>query len=182
MFRPNEPLQCPARDERVPDAGDESATYHRGAAARAVELVMPMLRAAVADGRIGDSQCLHVVVMHPLKTPGNATFEEAVLYEASVGDRDRWDADYAAYARGKAALSWRTGQNSHAVCTTVAHLLRPEDTALWGSVWHEGIIVGVSGAQPWYDEAFAGAVAHAFKAVLKDYRLRAAADPVAAPG
>ncbi|WP_144639465.1 hypothetical protein [Bordetella genomosp. 13] len=175
MFRPHERLQFPARDDTHLDAVEEgAAAYHRAAAVRAVELVMPMLRAAVTDDRIGESHCLHVVVMHPLKTPSNATFEEAVLYEESVGDRAKWDADYAAFARGKAALSWRTGQDSHAVCTTVAHLLRPEDTALWGSVWHEGIIVGVSGAQPWYDEAFAGAVAHAFKAVLKDYRLRQA--------
>lgn len=174
MSTTQESLPPSARDETVLAGSEETTAYHRGAAARAVEIVMPMLKSAVEDDRIGESHCLHVVVMHPLKTPANSTFEEAVLYEQSVGDRARWDADYAAFARGKAALSWRTGQNSHAVCTTVAHLLRPEDTALWGSVWHEGIIVGVSGAQPWYDEAFAGAVAHAFKAVLKDYRLRPA--------
>jgi len=159
----------------APAAGREDlAAYYRGAAARALELTLPMLRAAIGDTRVGESGFLHVVVMDPLKTPANARFEDAVLYEESVGDRSAWDADYAAFARGKAALSWRTGQDSHAVCSTMAHLLRPEDTALWGSVWHEGIIVGVSGAQPWYDEAFAGAVAHAFKAVLKDYRLRGA--------
>ena len=90
-----------------------------------------------------------------------------ILYEQSVGDRSAWDADYAAYARGKAAISWRTGLDSHVVCETRPHLLRPADGTVWGSVCVEGIVVGVSGANPWYDEAFAGAIAHAFKAIAK---------------
>ncbi|WP_459618564.1 hypothetical protein [Bordetella sp. 2513F-2] len=160
------------RDETAMRDAGEARAYYRGAAARAVELVMPMLEAAMRDTRIGESGFLHVVVMDPLARPGGCRFEEAVLYEASVGDRAAWDADYAAYARDKAELSWRTGLDGHAVCSTHAHLLQPGDAGLWGSVCRDGLVVGVSGVQPWYDEAFAGMVACAFKAVLKDYRLR----------
>jgi len=157
----------------APADRENLTAYYRGAAARALELIRPMLEAAVRDTRVGESGVLHVVVMDPLQTPANADFLDAILYEESVGrDPASWDADYAAFAREKAELSWRTGLDGHAVCTVAAHLLLPGDAARWGSVWHDGIIVGVSGAQPWYDEAFAGAVAHAFKAVLKDYRLR----------
>jgi hypothetical protein len=139
----------------------------RDAAARAVAMVMPMIAAAMADRRVGESGFLHIVVMDPAASPATHDFEEAILYEQSVGDRSAWDADYAAYARGKAAISWRTGLDSHVVCETRPHLLRPADGTVWGSVCVEGIVVGVSGANPWYDEAFAGAIAHAFKAIAK---------------
>jgi len=93
-----------------------------------------------------------------------------------VGERERWDADYAAFARGKAEVSWRTGLDGHAVRQLRPHLLRGGDSGLWGSVCIEGIVVGVSGAHPWYDEAFAAAVAHCLKAVAK---ARALAEPEA---
>jgi hypothetical protein len=38
---------------------------------------------------------------------------------------------------------------------------------LWGSAVVDGIVVGVSGANPWYDEAFAGTVAMCLRAIAK---------------
>ena len=37
----------------------------------------------------------------------------------------------------------------------------------WGGVALGGIVVGVSGAQPWFDEAFAGCIAHCLRALAK---------------
>jgi len=153
------------------DTGRGAAAYAcRDTAARAVALVMPMIRAAMRDPRVGESGFLHIVVMDPGARPGTDAPEDAILYEESVGDREAWDADYAAYARAKAAISWRTGLDSHTVCEARPHLLRPGDGTVWGSVVLEGIVVGVSGANPWFDEAFAGAIAHAFKAEAKARR------------
>ncbi|KDD23091.1 Uncharacterised protein [Bordetella bronchiseptica] len=75
------------------------------AAARAVDRVRPLIDAALACRAMGESGFLHVVVMDPLAA--GLPFEQAVLYEESFGDTRRWDADYGAYARRKAALSWR---------------------------------------------------------------------------
>jgi len=144
-----------------------AAYADREAAAEAVRLVMPMIERAMTDPRVGESGFLHIVIMDPAARPGVDAPEQAILYEESVGDRAAWDADYGAYARAKAAISWRTGLDSHIVCETRPHLLRPADGTVWGSVCVEGIVVGVSGANPWYDEAFAGAIAHAFKALAK---------------
>lgn len=144
-----------------------AAYADREAAARAVAMVMPMIVAAMADPRVGESGFLHIVVMDPGARPGVDAPEDAILYEESVGDRAAWDADYAAYARAKAGISWRTGLDSHTVCETRPHLLRPADGTVWGSVVVDGIVVGVSGANPWFDEAFAGAIAYAFKAECK---------------
>ena len=146
---------------------DRAAYADRDTALRAVAMVMPMIVAAMTDRRVGESGFLHIVIMDPVSCPTVDAFDKSILDEESGGDRSAWDADYAGYARAKAAISWRTGLDSHTVCETRPHLLRQADGAVWGSVCVEGIVVGVSGANPWYDEAFAAAVAHAFKAIAK---------------
>ena len=83
-----------------------------------------------------------------------------------------WDADYAGFARAKARLSWQTGLDSHVVQVLQPHLLRRDDTALWGSVNLDGIVVGVSGNEAAYDEAFAGAVAMLARALSRQERAR----------
>lgn len=142
--------------------------YHaREAAAQAVRLAAPMLEAARTNRHVGESGFLHVVVMHPLARPTECDFDAAVLYEESFGDTAKWDADYGAYARAKAQLSWRTGRASHSVLALSPHLLRADDVTVWGSAVVDGIVVAVSGANPWFDEAFAGAIAHLFKACVQ---------------
>ena len=150
----------------------------RDAAAQAVRLALPMLEAAMQDRRAGDSGFLYVVVMDPARPPGAAPFEQAILYEHAVGDRSKWDADYDAFARAKARLSWRTGRDSHLVQTLHPQLLVRGDTRLWGSVSLDDYVVGVSGAQPWFDEAFALAVAGCLRAIVKERALAAAGHTV----
>lgn len=139
-------------------------------AARAVRLAMPMMQAAMASREAGDSGFLHIVVMNPLLPPGQSAFEPAILYEENLGDRADWDADYAAYARAKARLSWRSGMAGHRVCEVAPQLLAEQEQPLWGSVSVDGVAVGVSGAYPWFDEAFAATVAHTFIACVKAAR------------
>lgn len=50
------------------------------------------------------------------------------------------------------------------------HLLPVGATSLRGSVCLDGIVVGVSGAFPWFDEAYAGAIACMFRALAKAAR------------
>ncbi|MCK9512327.1 MAG: hypothetical protein M0R28_13995 [Pigmentiphaga sp.] len=140
-----------------------------GLAARAVRLAQPAIDSAMASHEAGDSGFLHVVVMDPRAAPGT-NFESAILYEQSFGDRSRWDADYAAYARAKARMSWRTGLPGHRICETSPHLLLPDEQPLWGSAVVDGMTVGVSGAFPWFDEAFAGIIAHFYIACVKAER------------
>lgn len=142
----------------------------RGMAQKAVEMTAPMVEAGMRDSRVVGSGFLYLVVMDPGKPPGEASFEEAVLYEHAFGDRTRWDADYRAFARDKARLSWLRGMDGHRVQTALPHLLREGDTLLWGSVCLDGIVVGASGAFPWFDEVFAGAVALCLRALAKEAR------------
>lgn len=136
-------------------------------ARQAVELCLPMIEAAMQSKFSGEGDFLYIVIMKPGFTPDCARFDEAILYEHAIGDREQWDADYDSFARSKAHLSWRTGLDSHVVQESKPHLLSAGDTVLWGSVVVDGIVVGVSGADPWFDEAFAGAIAMTLRALAK---------------
>ena len=139
----------------------------RDAARQAVNLALPMLEQAMQDTSVGDSGFLYIVIMDPGLDPSISEFDDAILYEYSIGDRAKWDADYARFARDKAKVCWRTGRDGHTVRHVLPHLLQKGDCGIWGGVHIEGIVVGVSGANPWYDEAFAATVAHCLKAVSK---------------
>lgn len=149
-----------------------SAYWEQDVAQEAVQLARPMLDAALSNVSVGESGFLHVVIMNPLALPGHCDFSDAILYEESIGDPAQWDADYGAFARGKARLSWRTGLSSHEVVALQPHLLQAKDSRVWGSVCLDGIVVAVSGANPWFDEAFAATVASLFKAVVQGRRAR----------
>jgi hypothetical protein len=136
-------------------------------AREAVALALPMIERGIHDRIIGDSGFLYIVIMDPALGPGTCDFQHAILYEHAVGDPADWDADYAQFARDKAEVTWRTGCNGHVARHIAPHLLLRSDTGIWGSACVDGIVVGVSGAQPWYDEAIAGTIAHCLKAVAK---------------
>ena len=140
---------------------------NRQTAEQAVKLTMPMIEQAMKNPFIGESGFLYIVIMDPAMTPVQTDFEQAILYEHAVGDVARWDADYAGFARAKARVSWRTGLDSHTVQESRPYLLTAHDIVLWGSTLLDGITVSVSGANPWYDEAFAGCVAMCLRALAK---------------
>lgn len=125
-----------------------SALAGRAAAKEAVDLALPMIEKGIASRRLGESGFLYIVIMDPALGPADCGFEQAILYEYSVGDRDAWDADYAQYAREKARICWRARRSGHELRYMAPHLLRATDTGVWGGIWHEGIAVGVSGPIP----------------------------------
>lgn len=143
---------------------------NQATARRAVHMAMPMIEAGMADRRIVGSGFLYLVIMDPGLPPGLATFEDAILLEQAFGDRSKWDADYAAFARGKAKLSWSTGMDSRCLQTLAPHLLRPGDSLLWGTSCLDGIVVAASGAFPQFDEVYAGTVALWLRALAKEAR------------
>jgi hypothetical protein len=147
--------------------GFTSSLLDRDAAERAVAMALPMIRTAIDEKSAGESGFFYLVVMKPGSSPANARFEDAILYEHAVGDRERWDADYRGFALAKARIAWRTGIDSHIVQEQRPYLLEAGDTVLWGSVAMDGIVVAASGADAWYDEAFAGAVALCMRAQAK---------------
>jgi hypothetical protein len=154
-----------AQENRM--AAYDSFFLNQATAAEAVEMCLPMIRSAMDSGAVGESGFLYLVVMNPGRTPADSRFEDAILYEHSVGDREKWDADYGEFARAKARVAWKAGMDAHQVQELKPWLLAAGDTVLWGSVALDGIVVAASGAHAWFDEAFAGAVAMCLKALAK---------------
>jgi hypothetical protein len=148
-------------------AANRSYFVDQAAAQEAVQLCLPMITSAIEGGSVGESGFLYLIVMDPKKTPANSSFDEAILYEHSVGDRSKWDADYRGFALAKARVAWNNGIDAHQVQELKPWLLEQGDTVLWGSVVVDGIVVAASGAHAWFDEAFAGCVAMCVKALAK---------------
>lgn len=147
--------------------GFASHFANRETARHAVELCLPMIDAAMASREAGASGFLYIVIMKPGYTPAHGSFQDAILYEHAVGDTGKWDADYGMYARGKAEVSWRTGLDSDVARQCKPYLLAEGDSTLCGGIVLHDLVVAVSGADPWFDEAFAGAVILTLRALAK---------------
>ena len=158
---------CQSLPRRIDMASSGSYFIDRASAEMAVNMSLPMITEAMTQSEVGKSGFLYIVIMDPALTPLHSSFEEAILYEYALGDKAEWDADYAAFARAKARVAWRTGLDGHAVQELRPYLLTARDTVLWGSVVLDGIVVSASGAHPWYDEAFAGTIAMCLRAISK---------------
>lgn len=135
------------------------------AARHAVAVTLPGIEAALRDPSVSGLGVLHLVLLDPGAPFPHCSFEEAVLYEHSVGDRACWDVDYAAFARDKARLSWQYAMDSRRLQWLEPHRLCAHDSLRWGGVWLDGIVVAASGAQPAWDEAFALTVASGLRAI-----------------
>ena len=122
---------------------------------RALEAWAACVHMLLRDDAVSAEHALHVVVMNPSVQRDRVAFESAILAERSVGEPQRWEADYAFYARAKARLAWREGATTHEIVDEMPACLRRGDLLVEGAVCRHGWIVAASGAQPWYDAAFA---------------------------
>jgi hypothetical protein len=147
--RPMQEIHRNTIQTREPRPAPQERGIDRALAERAVAMALPLIEEAMRDPCFGDSGFLHIVVMDS-HAPGGTPFEDAILHEHSFGDRAKWDADYAAFARGKARESWATRADN------------PR-----GAVCVDGIVVGASGAFEPFDQAYAGAVAMCLRALAR---------------
>ena len=150
------------------DASRRSFFANADAAQQALQMALPMIEPLMSRKDVCGSGFLYIVIMDPALGPADARFDEAVLLEHAVGDRSKWDADYASFARAKAKASWEHGLDGHALQGLKPYRLREGDSLLWGAANLDGIVVGVSGAHAYYDEAFATTIAACLRAVAKD--------------
>lgn len=130
----------------------------------ALSAVTPAIAAQLASPEVSGLGVLHIVVLDPSRPFTQPGDEPRILCEHAIGDRDRWDVDYADYARRKARLSWRHGMDSRRLVMQAPHLLAADEDALWGSVWLDGLVVAASGAFPVWDECFCLMVAAQLRA------------------
>lgn len=113
--------------------------------------ITPAIEAQLASPAVSGLGVLHLVVLDA--TPADLAAPRTLI-EHAIGDRARWDVDYADYARRKALLSWRHRMDSRRLQLLEPHRLRAGEDLLWGGVWLDGLVVAASGAFPIWDECF----------------------------
>ena len=86
----------------MPNSSSGSRFLTAEVAKAAIAAVTPAIEAQLAKPEVSGLGVLHVVILDPSRPDGE---EPTLLYEHSIGDRDRWDVDYADYARRKARLT-----------------------------------------------------------------------------
>jgi hypothetical protein len=129
--------------------------------------VLPGIMSAMTSKHVKRSD-LHVVVLIP-GVQYESIKSMPILFEYQIGDTSKWEWPYDQYARGKARITWRTGLSSREVILMKPHLMERGDPRYWGSCIIDGVIVGVSGVQPHFDELFARMTAAAICAEATNY-------------
>jgi hypothetical protein len=103
---------------------------------------------------VTNHKAIHIVILG---------IEGQILFEKSVGPDVEWDQNRLAVcveiARSKAQIHFRTGKPSAEIQARRPTGLVVGDTIYGGSAAHEGVIVGASGVQSFYDETIAAIVA-----------------------
>lgn len=92
------------------------------------------------------------------------SFKDNCILVTGFGDTNEWELDYEHIALSKAEKSVRTGLNSAIV---EPQYFYEGDTPYWGSFVLDGIVVGCSGVEGFYDEMFATWIAATIKAMCK---------------
>jgi hypothetical protein len=138
----------------LPDEGSAHApnTGQRALVDRAVSMLRPLIESIIDDQSASFDRALHIVVMDPMTRPG-AAFGEAVLASYDFGNSGKVPVDYAHYARDKARHSFREHADTSELRDRLTGVHVDGERPLIGGVYRNGWTIGVSGAQPWVDEA-----------------------------
>ena len=108
-------------------------------------------------------QLLHIVVMNPRLKPWEASFEDAILHESSIGDPETWTIPFDKLARNKARQAWRNGRAN--INNQLLHptSLQHDDALFFGTFVYGDIVVATSGVEQWYDMLISGWIALAIE-------------------
>ncbi len=114
----------------------------------AVELMMPSIEKLFERTNRKE---LHIVIMNPQLKPWETSFDEAILYEASLGTPESWTIPFAQFARKKAQQAWRESTSNIQLQSQHPASLREDDLLFYGSFVYGNIVVACSGVEQWYD-------------------------------
>jgi hypothetical protein len=113
----------------------------------AVAMLRPVIEAAIADTDVSADRALAIVVVD------GAHADDGPLAEYGFGAAGHTRVDYSVYARDKARIAAHERADTSVVREREAQK-GSADLPLVGGVHRRGVTVGVSGAMPWFDEAF----------------------------
>jgi len=133
---------------------------HKDIARQAVELVKPSIETLF--NRTNRKE-LHIVIMDPRVKPWESSFDEAILYQESIVNSEKWEHPFDDFARNKAEQAWRHSQANIITQTRHPSSLREGDLPFYGSFVYGNIVVACSGVEQWFDMLISGWIALAFE-------------------
>ena len=134
----------------------------------AVELVKPSIERLFERTNRKE---LHIVIMNPALKPWESSFEDAILYEESLGSPNEWTIPFDELARKKALQAWREGTANINLQTAHPTSLREGDLLFYGSFVYGNIVVACSGVEQWFDMLVSGWIAVAVEQLaIHDYQ------------
>jgi hypothetical protein len=126
----------------------------------AVEVTMPSIEKLFE--RTNRKQ-LHIVIMNPQIKPWESSFEEAILYETSIGTPESWTIPFKQFAHKKAQQAWRESMSNIHLQSIHPAALRSDDILFYGSFVYGNTVVACSGVEQWYDMLISGWIAIALE-------------------
>lgn len=106
---------------------------------------------------------MHIVVMDPQVKPWESSFEDAILYQTSLGNPQEWTIPFDHFARKKAQQAWRNSTANMNTQTLHTSSLREDDLLFYGSFVYGDVVVACSGVEQWYDMLVSGWIAVAIE-------------------
>lgn len=106
---------------------------------------------------------LHIVIMDPRVKPWDAPFEDAILYQTSLGQPETWTIPFDKFARKKAKQAWSNHRANIQTQQLHPSSLQEDDILFYGSFVYGDIVVGCSGVEQWYDMLISGWIAVAIE-------------------
>src|SRR5688572_17089605 len=119
---------------------------------QAVSIVSPAISAMMAAGQVKRS-VLAVFIVDPASILCRSGVRP--LYSTVIGDKENGERNYAELAERKARLAARTRMSTTEVRYHASHLYDGDDPPIEGGVYVDGLAIGCSGVEPWFDHMFA---------------------------
>lgn len=143
--------------------------------ADAVDLVLPAIERLFERTNRKE---LHIVVMNPQVKPWEVSFEDAVIFERSLGSPESWTIPFDQFARKKAQQAWRESTSNIQLQTQHPASLREGDILFYGSFVYGNVVVACSGVEQWYDMLISGWIAVAIEQLtMSEYQTQKVEKP-----
>lgn len=141
----------------------------------AVELVQPSINRLFERTNRKE---LHIVVMNPHLKPWESKFNDAILYETSLGSPESWTVPFNLLAHKKAEQAWRESTSNVQLQQLHPSALREEDVLFYGSFVYGNIVVACSGVEQWYDMLISSWIALAIEQLtMHEYQTQKIENP-----
>ena len=131
----------------------ESYILDKDLVKKAIEIVMPAIRTCM-EGKIFKRKCLSICVLEPKKGK--------VLHTENIKDEE-WDHDFEKIASSKAKVSYKGKTDTALISLRKPWSFEVGDTIYPGGVYYKGLVIGVSGVEPYFDEMIANWIIFAIK-------------------